>query len=89
MTVDGDQIALTVEDSFVIAGIGVVVAPSVAVDRLPNRAQLTVDLVDSQGNARRVIGRFETLHFSLVGGGSKWPGRDRSRRWRRSRRTRN
>jgi hypothetical protein len=71
---NNEPIVIVVEDSFVIRGRGVLVAPSVEVGRLPNWTRLTIDLVDPDGNVRHVMGHFGNEHLSLIGGGSRWEG---------------
>lgn len=65
---------LTVEDSFRIAGRGIVLAPSVELDRFASGARLSVEVRTPSGESWTSSGRFLLERVRLFDGRSEWAG---------------
>lgn len=64
----------TVADCFRIRGRGVVLAPSLPIDRFPSGARLSVEVRGPDGAVQTHAGHFLIEHLRLSGGGSEWGG---------------
>ncbi len=67
-------IAFVLEDSFLIAGRGWVLAPPTSVESFAANSVLAVEVTEPNGAERSVAATFQLEHFRLVAGGSKWHG---------------